>query len=414
MQPRTGLAAVLVVAVLAGTAVLGFGAVADSGGSLTERWVSTTASDTRANHHAPAAGRIDGSGMVFAPISGEDDTDQCALVAQNASDGSSRWREPIPSANCTIHAVADPLLADFVGDDTREVIAATTEQEVAAYDPRTGELVFQHDLTDYGYTQPVVADLTGDGTNELVAVDVRGTVSVLRPDGTTAWTATLDSYTWGQPTVADFDGDSGNELVVGTSSGRLVLFESDGSVVWNRSRPFASSITWMTTGQADDDRATEIVTATDGGRVVAIDGERGAVQWRRDLGAFAAVHAFGDGDGDNQSEVYAVAKDGTLRSLDASDGSVEWTTQLTTESVQMMPPPSLGDVDGDGNRELVATTNDGIVSVVDPRSGDVLASYDRDVPIYVHPTVVDTDDDGTAEVYVVYGDGRVVALSYDD
>jgi len=412
MQLRTALAAVVVIVALAGTAVLGFSTVADSGGTLTERWVSNTMSGTQSNHHAPAAGQVNGNGMLFSPISGEVDSNQCALVAQNATSGSSRWHEPIPPANCTIHAVADPTLADFVGDDAKEIIATSTEQEVAAYRPRTGEQVFQYNLTDYGYTQPVVADLTGNETNELVVVDVQGTVFVLRPNGTAVWTEQLASYTFGQPAVEDFDADGKPEIVVGTSSGQLVLFERNGTRMWNRTRPFESSITWMTTGQADDDPATEIVTATVDGRVTTIDGKHGAVQWQRDFGEFAAVHAFGDGDGDGEPEVYAVAKDGKLRSLNASDGSVEWTTTLTTESVQMMPPPAMGDVDNDTDPELVAATNDGIVSVVNPDSGDVLASYERDVPIYVHPTVADTDCDGTAEVYVIYGDGRVVSLSY--
>lgn len=52
--------------------------------------------------------------------------------------------------------------------------------------------------------------------------------------------------------------------------------------------------------------------------------------------------------------------------------------------------------------------------MVDPNSGDVLATYERagEVPIYTHPTVADTNGDGTAEIYVMYGDGRVVALAY--
>jgi hypothetical protein len=77
----------------------------------------------------------------------------------------------------------------------------------------------------------------------------------------------------------------------------------------------------------------------------------------------------------------------------------------------MTPPPSLGDVDGDGALELVAVTNNGIVSIVDPRSGEILDSYNRDVPIWVHPTLADVNEDSAAEVFVIYGDGRVVAFS---
>jgi outer membrane protein assembly factor BamB len=412
MQTRTALAAVLVVAALAGTAVLGFTSVADSGGSLSVRWVSNTETAILGNHHAPAAGRIAGTGIVFAPISGAGGTHQCRLVAMNADTGTVRWQYQVPPANCTLHSVADPVLADFDGDSMKEVIATTTEEVVVAFDPLTGEREFRHNLTDYGYTQPIVTDLIGDETTELVVVDFRGTVFVFRPNGTTVWKKTLASQTEAQPAVGDFDADGAKEIAVATGK-RLVLVERNGTVAWNRTKPFDTSITWMTTGQADDDPPLEIVAATFGGTVIVLDGT-GTVQWQKDLGTLAAVHAFGDGDGDGTPEVYAVAQDGVLRSFNATSGRVEWTTQLTTAEVQMTPPPSMGDIDGDGNPELVAVTNNGIVSVVDPKSGDILASSKRDVPIYVHPTIANTDADDDAEVYVIYADGRVVALSYEE
>ncbi len=411
MQARTAVAVVVVLSVLAGTAFVGYDSLGGSGGTLDERWVSDTSTDILGNHHAPAAGRIGGTGMVFAPVSGAGNTSSCRLVAMTADAGTSRWRYQVPPANCTIHSVADPTLADFDGDGTTEVVATTTENLVTALDPTTGRQEFTHALTDYGYTRPLVADVTGDSTKEVVVVDFRGTAFAVRPNGSTVWTRKLDSQTEAQPAVADFDGDGEGELAVGTGE-RVALIERDGTVAWNRTDPFGSSVTWMTTGQTDGDEVVEIVAATAGGRVIALNGERGAIEWRKDLGDLAAVRAFGDGDGDGSTEVYAVAKDATLRSLDASDGTVEWTTQLTGGDVPMTPPPSMGDIDGDGKRELVAVTNDGVVSVLDPESGDVLASSERDVPIYVHPTVTNTDGDPAAEVYVMYGDGRVVALSY--
>lgn len=411
MQARTVVAAALIVSALAGTAVLGFSSLTGSSGTLTERWVSNTTTEILGNHHAPAAGRIKGTGMVFAPVSGSGDTQQCRLVAMTANNGTPRWRYRVPPANCTIHSVADPALADFDGDGTREVIGTTTEELVAAFDPQTGKQEFSHNLTDYGYTQPVVANVTGNGTKEIVVVDFQGTAFAIRPNGTTIWKTKLNSNTEPQPAVDDFDGDGGNEVAIGTGE-RVVLLEQNGTVAWNETSPFDSTVTWMTTGQADGDAPVEIIAATFGGQVVALDGARGAVEWRKDLGDLAAVHAFGDGDDDGTAEVYAVAKDGALRSLNATDGSVEWTTQLTSEDVPTTPPPSMGDIDGDGSPELVAVTNNGIVSAVDPESGDVLASYRRSVPMYVHPTVANTDDDRAAEIYAIYGDGRVVALSY--
>ena len=139
--------------------------------------------------------------------------------------------------------------------------------------------------------------------------------------------------------------------------------------------------------------------------------ERRALRVASEFEAFAAVHAFGDGDGDGQAEVYAVARDGKLRSLNATTGATEWTTTLDTGDIQVVPPPSLGDVDGDGDAELVAVTNSGVVSIVDPVDGSVRSSSERDVPIWEHPRLADTDGDGVDEIYVMYGDGRVVALT---
>lgn len=413
MRATTMAAIAVLVIALASVVVFAVSGGFGASGSLDERWVSDTARDRAPNHHAVAAHAIGANGMVYAPISGASNTDQCDLVGLEADDGSRRWNYPIPPANCTIHSVADPTIADYDADGVKEVFVATTENAVIGMHPLTGEVEFRHNLTAYGYTQPLVTDFTGDDGKEIIAVDVQGAVFVLRPDGSVVWERQYSSYTWGQPDVADFDGDGDRELVVGFGgSGELVLFESDGTVAWNRTRPVQGSITWMATGQADDDVPTEIAIATTDGVVAVLDGRDGSVQWRRDLGTLAAVHAFGDGDGDGVTEVYAVAADGKLRSYTASNGTDEWTTTLTTEGVQMTPPPSMGDIDGDGNQELVAVTNNGIVAVVDPKSGEVLDSYRRDVPIWVHPTVTDVTGDGTPETFVIYGDGRVVAFSF--
>ncbi|MFC6963189.1 FG-GAP repeat domain-containing protein [Halocatena marina] len=78
-----------------------------------------------------------------------------------------------------------------------------------------------------------------------------------------------------------------------------------------------------------------------------------------------------------------------------------------------MPPPSIGDLDGDGTPELVGVTPDGVVTVLNPSNGEQLATYERDVPVWIHPTVIDLDDDGREEILVMYGDGRAVALSFN-
>ena len=190
------------------------------------------------------------------------------------------------------------------------------------------------------------------------------------------------------------------------------LFERDGTAAWPAPKRFDTSITWMTTGQTDDDPAVEVVVAGADGTVAAVDGRTKQTEWRHDFGKFAAVHAFGDADDDGRAEVYATARDGKLRSIGADDGRVEWATTLTTADVPMMPPPTLGDPDGDGDQELVAAANDGTVAVVAPSTGEVVESYSREQSILTRPRLADLDGDGDDEVLVTYAYGRVVALDY--
>ena len=427
MRPELLLAGLVVGLVVIGASLAGYSATGgdlplvgtgpgtdgDGPRRLPVEWVSQTARPIGGNHHAVAAGRIGGHPMVFAPISGEDDTTQCALVALDARDGSVEWEDRVPAADCTVHSVADVTLADIDSDAETEVLAATTERAVKAYSARTGEVEFTYPLSSYGYTRPLAADVSGDGRPELIVTDAVGSIFVVRQDRSTLWSRPATTYTWGQPAVEDFDADGEPELAVALgSTAELIVFEAaTGRIAWNRSLEVTGSVTWLATGQADADPAVEIAAATTRGEVLLVDGRTGTQQWRRTTSPFAAVNAIGDGDGDGEAEVYAVAKDGKLMSLRAASGELEWTTSLTDADVQMMPPPALGDVDGDGDPELVAVTNDGRVAVVEPRTGRIVAATRRDGRIWTHPTLADTDGDGTSEIYVVYGDGRVVRFS---
>lgn len=400
MRLRTGVALAVIVAALGATAGL---ALLDSGGGdLRVEWRSDTAVERAGNHHAVAVGE----GFVYAPVSGRAGTEDCALVALRAGSGERAWAEPVAPANCTAHALADPAVADRDGDGDAEVLVATTERDVRALDPGSGDREWTAALSSYGYTKPVVADLAPGGGSELVVADATGSVHVFRGD--LVWNRSLGGMVWAQPAVADFDADGSPELVVGHSRGVAAL-DGDGSVAWERE--VEGSVTWQATGDLDGDGAREVVVATTEGVVAALDGRDGSVEWERDLGEFAAVEVA-DADGDGSPEVYATAADGVLRAF-AADGSVEWSTTLTGEHVQMTPPPALGDLDGDGSPEIAAVTNDGLLRVVDPADGSVLATHERrDAAAFTHATVADAGRDGTGEVYVIYGDGTVVALSY--
>ena len=418
MRLRTAIAVIIIFIGLAGTAAFGLVGTDEVGpervdnGTLTELWVSEPPAVLESNHHTPAVASVGGESFVAVPINSRQGT-TCQLMMLNG-DGNERWRQSIASEACTVHSVSDPTIADFNGDADREVIAATSTEEIVAYDLRTGREEFRHRLTSYGYSKPLVADVLPPDGNETVITDLLGGVFAFRQNGTVAWRQKFEDARVRQPAITDFDADGQPEVAIGQLDGEAIVLNRNGRVAWRKKLPNATSVKWMATGQADNDDPIELVFATFSGEVMALDGANGTVEWRQSLNAQGAtVHALGDGDGDGQPEVYAAARDGTLRSLNAADGSVEWTTALTTEnSAYTMAPPSLGDLNGDGDLELIAVSGDGLIVVIDPRTGEIVDSYEREVPIWTFPRLADFDDDGRKEIFVIYGDGRVVALSY--
>lgn len=382
-----------------------------SGPTLAETWASDPPDGAGGNHHAPAVGTVDGQPLVFAPLSGTHVGPACRLVALDAASGEAVWRHQVPPANCTVHAVADPTVAEW--DGRQSVLVATTQNAVFDLDPTTGDERVRYELPAYGYSPPQVVDLVSGDGQELLIADARGTVQLIAANGTVVWRESFGAFVWTTPVVADVSGGGERQIALGTSDGRLLVLDRSGGTVREVAEPFDGSITWLTSGQLDDDPAVELVAATSSGQVVAVDGATGAVEWTRSFDRFAAVDAVGDGNGDGTSEVYATAADGVVRALDGATGETEWERTVATTDVQMMPPPAFGDVTGDGSEDLLVASNDGRMVAVNPASGSVLAEYTREGSVFETPVLADVDDDRGHEVFVIYADGTVVRLDYE-
>lgn len=174
MRGRTLDIVVGVISLLGGAGAYGLFATTEPATALSPIWVSDTATGTEGNHHSPAIATFDGRPIVLAPISGRSETDECSLTALSGSDGAVEWRYEFPPTDCTIHAVADPAVADVSGDGRAQVLAATTEERVVTLDLETGAVQHTRELSTYGYTQPVVVDLVGDESPETAVVDAKG------------------------------------------------------------------------------------------------------------------------------------------------------------------------------------------------------------------------------------------------
>lgn len=408
MKRGTVVAVLVVLLVLGALGFIGLFAQGGERGTLTTLWVSDTGRDAIGNHHAPAVAYSDGAPVVVAPVNAPKSSGDCSLVAFTP-DQTARWRATVRPDACNIHAFGDPTVGDLDGDGTQEVFVATTENLVHAYSLETGETQFSRELDGWGYVAPLVTEFTPSPGRELVVADLSSGVFVYDSSGSLLWNRSLAGTT-APLFVADFTGDGTPELAIGEGK-NVTLLGQDGRTIQKTS--VGGSVNWLERVQTDADGSSELVAGTIRGQVVAVDGETGTIEWSRDLGRLAAVHAVGDGDGDGRAEIYAVAEDGILRAMDSRDGTTEWTVTLTTADIQMTPPPALGDLDGDGAPELVAVSQDGVVSIRDPATGERLASYERAVPIWMWPTLADLDRDGDLEVLITYGDGRIVALSYD-
>lgn len=411
MRTRTFAAVLGLLFVLFFVLVVGGLSAVGDGGTLTEQWVSETSRNLQANHHPVAVAESEDATIVVAPINelstteGLTDT-SCSLVRLDPSTGAAQWRAGLPAANCTNHAFTGPVIADIDEDRTEEVLVATGDQALVAYDAETGAEKWRHRISTLGYSEPAVADLLPADGKEVVVADIRGNVSVVYANGTTAWLRNHSTSTWANPQVADFDGDESTEIAIGTGEA-ISLYEADGSLAWRTDTPAG----WLTTGQADDDPAPELFVANQG-EVFALGGDDGARTWSRSFDTIATLHDVEDADGDGDPELYVGLSGGTVRALDASDGTNEWSTELPGDN-PVMPPPTVGDVDGDGSAEIVATAQEGAVYVLDPASGDQRATYEREVSIRTYPALADIDDDGDEEILVMYGDGRVAALSFE-
>lgn len=415
MRRRTALAIAAVVGILGGTILLGV--LLGSGGTLTEQWVSDTARDNERNHHAVATSP-DGD-VIVAPVAavpgGDSElTDEsCALVRLAPGNGSTMWRIGVDPADCFTHALTQPTIEDVDGDGRHEVLVASTEESLVSYSAADGERLWDVPLSTYGYGRPTVANVTAAPGREVVASDIRGGVVVAHANGTVAWRFDLNATTdtkpivWERPHVDDINADGSPEVVVGTKAGPVVL-SSSGSVVWQRD----GDASYLTAAQTDGDAGVELITAGTN-KIRAYEGKSGDVAWERELSG-AKLRTASDADADGTVELFAGLPDGRFVALDAESGRTEWSTNASNDGDSVVPPPVLGDVDGDGDPVVVGALNTGTVVLLEPESGEVLARYERNVPVWTFPTVQDIDSDGRAEILVTYGDGRIVSLSYGD
>lgn len=379
----------------------------DPPGSLYVEWESDTAVEYDGNHHAMASVIVDGKPIVGIPRNDLDESPNCGVTAIDR-DGEVRWQDALPPEHCNAHAIGDVGTGDLDGNGRPEFLTATETAGVAAFDAISGEKTFEADLLEsIGFSAPVVGDFTNDNSRELAAVDFIGNLVVVRPDGSVVWTQELDRPVHVTPIVGDLTDDGSVNLAVNTGRlpSRITCFHGDGEVAWEAEQEDAA-LTWTLVER----QAGLAIASASRDTVHLIDGKNGDSVWSTTIGDDLRRVQVGAAD---KSHVYVSAPDGTVRALSHDSGEVEWMSHVTDSEARMVAPAT-GAITSDDQLAVAAATRDGLVVVLDAESGDLLARGDVASDLYSAPISTDVTGDGRDEVLVLYGDGRVAALSYSE
>ena len=274
-------------------------------------------------------------------------------------------------------------IADVDDDGQPEIIAFTTEDEIAAVEA-DGQIAWRSRAFPLSiFPQPTIADLDGDGLLEVI-----GDVGVVRGhDGSTLASLSAHRTTYHTPVVADLDGDGSKEILLGDR-----VFQADGGTAWTLRGSGQGSFSVV--ANIDTDPELEVFVVS--GDRMFVHEHNGTVRVAMDLnGKNPGPPCIADFDGDGSPEI-AVPTD-TMISVYDADGTAVWSSE--TNDASGRAGCSAFDVDDDGAYELLYADQDAF-HIFDGSTGDVLYSDPEhaSMTLWEYPVIADIDRDNSAEI----------------
>lgn len=395
---RTALAVVAggTVGSLAGC--LGFGE--SDAADLSERWSSEQTTEYGQNHHDFIVTNSAETPRVVAPHSSHGGDDDCGIEAVDGS-GEHAWRGTIDPDHCTPHAVGD--IGTGTRDGTAAAFAGTEAGELLGFDLESGTELFRLDILDsLGYSAPIVGEFTGTG-DELIVADFGGSVYVVDTEPAVSWSHELDSRVNTNPLVGE--SPAGEAALIIAHGRREESVVSALGVDHERHWDYSLDGTPNSMVETDIDGQTKRCVGTTTG-VSCLDAS-GDGQWDESFEETTAVGGVTDG------LVVVGTNDGTISALDADDGTVEWTESIVSGDERRLSAPAIGDGFGDGTPTIAAAAYDGSVVVLDAE-GTILGRHTHTEALYVSPRFGDLTGDGSDDLLVMDGHGRLVAYEISD
>jgi hypothetical protein len=264
-----------------------------------------------------------------------------------------------------------------------------------------------------------LADIDQDGHDEIL-FGADKTFYVIKHDGTILWEQLLTGIIILPPSVADVDGDESPDIALNTAGlgalqafGRVHLFNADGTDKdgW----PLNFTDRWMINAPAlsdvDGDGMLEIITSERVSgtlgyvHVIKVDGTSINENWPVELPATPAfTPSAGDISGDGIKDiVIGQSTLGILHVFGLDGMPIEGFPQTPAISTFSYQSPLLADLSGDGNLEIVGSRHGDNPEYYAVKSdGSYLEGWPVAAPgwTYSPPAVVDTDADGSYEIYM--------------
>lgn len=274
---------------------------------------------------------------------------------------------------------------------------------------------------------PAVGDVDGDGKAEIAVAfsygDMSdGSVVVMHADGTPLWIRpfTVPKGPGAGPTIADVNGDGKGDVVFGGRDGQLYALNQlaqplPGFPVKLDGTP-SSPVSF---GSLVRGQKPVLAVGTSEGRLYAVlpTGQvaRGfPVETRF---AISGAPAFGDIDNDGEHEIVVASQDFRVYAVNADGSVVGAGLQVpyfpVSAGYRIYGGPALADLDRDGSLDIVVGAGDGKIYAWNAK-GKALPGWPVSAGSRLYTSVVvgDADRDGFDEVYAASGDGNVYAFDY--
>jgi outer membrane protein assembly factor BamB len=284
-----------------------------------------------------------------------------------------------------------------VAFDAGRVFVSTGFGFVAALDANTGKELWRRSTT-----VPFRAAPVANGGRVFVSTQENQLMALAADDGRVLWDhrgIAESAGILGSNSVAV----SGDLVVVPYTSGELFgLNVRNGRALWSDTLARTGGLTPLSSladisGRPVIDRGL-VFANSHAGRIVAIDIRTGERVWTIDVGGTQRPWVAGD-------FVYVITDDAKVMCIRRADGRVRWIRQLDayrnaegrTGAISWSGPVLVSD-------RLIALSSEGYAVSISPYTGEVLGQVDIPDKAFIAPIVADNT------VYILTDDGRLTAL----